>query len=466
MQHSATILIVPSQDAEHARDCGVYAGCAGRSSLNITRRVTTITERKAGIALLAFILCSSFQFFHSFGKAFETQPLAPPLLFEATLSVLILLATASILTQAARGRVRQLDLFFFLFPVCWLALSSLFAWLNYNQPLIYGISEDRRVLTFLYWFALDPVRRRFGLTVSDILIALVICATVYLVVALGIQLLLPDRLNARAIPDLDVRRLRMSAPSDCFAITFLAGLAGLLMSQRRGLNLAAVAIGLVGLLQVAQTRQVTIAVLGAALLLVWLWRPRLVLLAGSAGAVAFLAVVQSRGSVVFEQLIEAVLPNMSEFAGANLAENARMQTLGIVTRLLADHHLFGLGAVSLLYDGGLARLYGRNFFINDVGMAGEVFRVGFFYLGFACAYAAMVMRLWQRIPLTRHRVLVGGILLFYLMLAATDGFFYRLGYVHAFILLLMAAAAAPASDELAEPRQAAPRASFAALRSS
>jgi hypothetical protein len=175
--------------------------------------------------------------------------------------------------------------------------------------------------------------------------------------------------------------------------------------------------------------------------MVWLLRPKWALTMAIAGVAAFAATIVVRGPILFEQLADALLPNISEFFGSNLAENARINTLGIVTRLLTENHFFGLGAVSLLYDGGLSRIYGRNFFINDVGMVGEIFRVGFFYAGFVCAYAATALKLWQRIESAQHRALIAGIYLFYFLQAPTDGFFYRLGFVHAFLFLLMSAAA-------------------------
>ena len=415
---------------------------------SVGTRGRSLSRHSTGIALMTVLFCSGFQFFHSFGKAFETQPLAPYLLLEATLAALVLLAVVSIVNQAATGSVRTIDLFFFLFPLCWLTLSAGFAWLAFGQPPIYALSEDRRILTFLYWFAFDPVRRRFGLTASDILLSLFICACIYLLTAVGLQILVPDELGRRALPDLDTRRLRMSAPGDCFALTFLSGLVGWLVSKRRAIAAAAAMIGLIGLLQVAQTRQLTLAALATGLIFIWLCRPTWALLAGALGTVALAVTVALRGPVFLEQLAEALLPNISEFFGEQLADNARVHTFQIVVRLLADNHLLGLGAVSLLYDGGLARLYGRNFFVNDVGILGDFFRVGLFYIGFVCAYAAMALRLWQRVVLREHRVLIAALYSFYFLLAPTDGFFYRLGFVHAFLFLLMSAAGARSRESL------------------
>lgn len=104
-----------------------------------------------------------------------------------------------------------------------------------------------------------------------------------------------------------------------------------------------------------------------------------------------LAARRLRSLDLFFFLFPLLLPNISEFFGSNLAGNARVDTLGIVTRLLTENH-FGLGAVSLLYDGGLSRIYGRSFFINDVGMVGEIFRVGLFYAAFVYAYAATALQ--------------------------------------------------------------------------
>jgi hypothetical protein len=413
--------------------------------------------RATGIAITALLFTSAFQFFHSIGNAFETHPLAPLLLLEATLALLIAIATFTIFTGLASGQLRPLDLFFFLFPFCWLLLGSVLAWLKFDQPLIYGLSEERRILTFLYWFVFDPVRRRFGLTVSDLLLSLTLCACIYLVTAIGLQVIVPDRLSGRALPDLDTRRLRMSAAGDCFAISFIVGVAGILMSSRRPLNLVAATIGIVGLLQVAQARQLTLAAAITVLVLILRLRPLWAVLLGSATILAFLGTMAIRGPVVFSQILDALLPNISEFFGSNLSDNPRLNTLVQITNLLAENQFFGLGAVSLLYDGGLARLYGRNFFINDVGVVGEVFRVGLFYAIFACVYAAMALRSWQRIARGEHRILIFSIYFFYVLLAPTNGFFYRLGFVHAFLFLLMTAAGSgrkSSSAHLTSPRPA------------
>jgi hypothetical protein len=123
-------------------------------------RIVTFTDmvgrRAFGIALMTVLFCSAFQFFHSFGKAFETQPLAPYLLLEVTLAALIVLATVTVTMQLASGHLRSLDVFFFLFPLCWLTLSAGFAWFAFDQPLIFGLSEDRRILTLLYWLRSIP----------------------------------------------------------------------------------------------------------------------------------------------------------------------------------------------------------------------------------------------------------------------------------------------------------------------
>ena len=50
--------------------------------------------------------------------------------------------------------------------------------------------------------------------------------------------------------------------------------------------------------------------------------------------------------------------------------------------------------------------------------------------------------------------MISAVYLFYLVLAPTDGFFYRLGFVHAFLFLLMVAAG---SQDVAEATDAAKR---------
>jgi glutamine synthetase adenylyltransferase len=116
----------------------------------------------------------------------------------------------------------------------------------------------------------------------------------------------------------------MSAPGDCFAIALLAGLTGSLALWRRTVNIVLAVLDLIGLLQVAQTRQLTLAAMATALIIVWLLRPKWALTMGIAGAAAFVATILLRGPILFEQLADALLPNISEFFGSNLTERAHL----------------------------------------------------------------------------------------------------------------------------------------------
>src|SRR3954447_24643902 len=73
--------------------------------LSTSSRVAAVSDRiggrRVGIALMVALFCSAFQFFHSFGKAFETQPFAPYLLLEVTLAALIVLATTTVAMELA-----------------------------------------------------------------------------------------------------------------------------------------------------------------------------------------------------------------------------------------------------------------------------------------------------------------------------------------------------------------------------
>jgi ABC-type multidrug transport system fused ATPase/permease subunit len=232
----------------------------------------------------------------------------------------------------------------------------------------------------------------------------------------------------------------MSSAGDCFAISFIVDVAGTLVSTRRTMNLVATVIGFVGLIQVAQSRQLTLAAAVTLLVLLLLLRPVWARIVGLMTILAFLGAMSIRGPVVLSQLLDALLPNISEFFGSNLSDNPCINTLAIIMNSLAENYFLGLGAVSLLYEGGW-----RGFMDAISSLMTSVLwekRSAWRYSAiFVCTYAAMALRSWQLVGRMEHRILILGVYIIYILLAPTNGLFYRLGFVHAFLYLLMTAAA-------------------------
>lgn len=423
-----------------ARQPGPFRGPAGPTPAGV-RRSLSPPSRKVGIALLTVAFLLAFQFFFSFGRAFETHPLAPFLLLEATLSGLLVWSALLLLYKTKMGTINVYDLYFFFTPVLFLALSATFAWYNYDQPLVLGFSEDRRVLNFLFWFAFDPIRERYRLSLRDVLVAILICSTIYLVVGLGEQYTIPGKLLAREIPDLDIRKLRISSSSEAFCICLIVGVM-LLFHGQRTFGWSMLIVGVLGMVLIAQTRQNIIVMIVAAGLVTAYMRPVFAVVAALVGAI-LISVLLSVSQDALEKALEFLLPNISEFNSENLSNNTRSHTFGVVLNLLNENYLVGLGAVSILHDDGLRKFYGKNFWINDVGVFGELFRVGFFYFAFLIAYVILIVKKFLAVPSKLDRELIGAALLPFVLLVPTAGFMYRIGFVHAFLFLCLSAAAAP-----------------------
>jgi hypothetical protein len=393
-----------------------------------------------GTAVLTAAFCLGFQFFFSSNYPFDNHPLAPVLLMEAVYGLLIAFAVALVVKRAVEGTLTRIDLFFLLMPALLMFLSALFAFVSFGQPLIFGIGEDRRALSFLFWFVYDPVCRRYGLTQRDIVRALVACAAIYLALSLAIQTMMPADLLARDIPDLDTRKLRITSPGECFAICFLLGIAVYAVTGRVR-DLVPAAIGLAGLLLVAQTRQTTLVSLAVAAASMLVLRPGTTLKIGLVAGFALLVFVTLLDSNPLLPILEFVAPNLEEFSGAHLSENPRSVTFSIVMKLLSENFFMGIGGVSILYDGGLQRIYGKHFWINDVGIFGEVFRIGFVWIVFMVAYLYVAFNEWVRMRDRALRAAIASIVIFFLIQSLSAGFLFRHGYVHAFVFLVMMAPA-------------------------
>ena len=427
-------------------------GSFRRPAPQAVRAAAKPRSRRTGIALLSVACMLAFQFFFSFGKAFETHPLAPFLLMEATLGGLLAWSIVFVLYKTKMGTVNVYDLYFLLTPLLFLGLSATFAWYSYGQPFVLGVSEDRRVLAFLFWFAFDPLRERYRLSLRDVFTALLICSLVYFTVGLGEQILIPAKLAAREIPDLDPRKLRISSSSEAFGICLIVGVM-LLFHGQRGFGWPMLIVGVLGMVLIAQTRQNIIVMMLAAALVTAYMRPVFAVIAALVGAMA-ISILLSVSQEALEKVLGFLLPNISEFNSENLANNTRSHTFEIVITLLTQNNFFGLGAVSILFDGGLQKYYGRNFWINDVGLFGEFFRIGFFYLFFLTGYVILFIRKFVRVGLRTDKELIGAAILPFLLLVPTAGFMYRIGFVHAFLFVCLSAAAGPAVARVTKPRRA------------
>ncbi len=358
---------------------------------------------------------------------------------EATYGCLVLWSTALVISRIERGTLTKLDLYFFITPFLLMGLSALFAWANYGQPIVLGIGEERRSLSFLMWFLYDPIRRSFKLDFAAQCRAFVWCAAVYLVLGLLVQVLAPGSLLARDIPDLDVRKLRITSPGECFSFCFLLGVTWFAISGSRAYAIAA-SVGLAGLLLIAQTRQITIIVLLFAITGLMFLRPVQILKFGAAGAIAGTAILMAFNLDPITPLVELIAPNAVEL---DLSQNPRGATIEITMNLLMDNLLVGLGNVSVLHDGGLfQRLYGKHFWVNDVGPIGEIFRLGFLWFAFAMAAFIVFYNTWAQIPDRTNRMIIAILMLYFMVQGVSVGYFYGRGSTQAFLLLLGSAAIA------------------------
>lgn len=398
----------------------------------LTHRLPANVQRIRGIAALTLALCLGLQFFFSSNFAFDNHPLAPRLLMEATYGALLVYATYVVAGRIRNGSLTSIDLFCYLTPIALIFLSTLFAWIFYKQPVAFGIAENRKALSFLLWFLYDAIRRKYELDTDAVFRSLVFCAAIYFVLGILVQTFAKEFLLARDIPDLDPRKLRITSPGDCFMLVFFFGVVSLACKGLR-IYLLPASIGLAGLLLISQTRQITLLCMLIALASFCVLRPVAAFKAGVVGIGVITVCVIGFEFDPLEPVFNFILRG-----GDSLTENVRAHTAQIIVRVLAENYFVGRGALSVMFDGGFQRFYGPYFWLNDVGILGELFRTGFLWPLFLLFYLRVFAGEYARMRSFTDRAVILTILTFLIVLAATQGFFFNQGHIHAFLFLAVA----------------------------
>jgi hypothetical protein len=313
-----------------------------------------------------------------------------PLLREAVLAAVVLSAVLLLVMWKHVHRSRAaawITLFGVVLPI----LSAILANLNYGQPFLYGMLEERRSFAYLLFFPVYFLMVKTKPTQDQIerfmLISGLACVFVgflyYFKVIpenTNISFTVDDKNGGENLLRPDRYRIGANYVSIC---AFM-----LMYSIKRRLTLVKVATLCLFALYLWLVLQTRATMIIWALAGIWIFRNRPGLILQMAG---FIVAALVATYVIFPT---AVIDQYDKFFAlmneATDGDGPRDVTIALTMRDIANNNFVGMGALSLQWENGFARVYNDWFYLSDVGIVGVYYRYGFFtplialvyYLGF------------------------------------------------------------------------------------
>lgn len=251
--------------------------------------------------------------------------------------------------------------------------------LNYGQPIIYGILEERRSLLYLSFFPTLYLLTKTAPTQKHLetyfLYSAVLCAIVGFLYYFSI---IPDNATlAFEVDEKDYGTAVLLRPDRYRIGSGYVSIAAfmLLYSMREKVSMARVGMLLffaAYLWLVIQTRQTMIS---WALASLWIFRNRIGSLL-QLGALASIVLVASY-FMVPEFYVEQYARFNALLFEATSGPGVRDDTVAYIMQAMRENYYIGLGALSLQWNGGFSGIYGPHFYLSDVGIFGVYHRFGF-----------------------------------------------------------------------------------------
>lgn len=276
-------------------------------------------------------------------------------------------------------------------------LSACLANAKFGQPLLYGLLEERRSFLYLLFFPALFLMIKARPTQEELerffLISGLACVLIGYLYYLGV---IPENTDVGFTIDEKDYGLNPLRPNR-FSVgaAYVSVCAYMLMFRlKRAYSLASLLLLLLFasyLWLVLQTRNTMVVWVVAGL---WIFRSRLDVLLKS--AVAVFAIV-----LLAYFIVPGVFVDQFERFNALLFEatsegGVRSVTSDIVLREVQQNDYVGMGALSLQWQNGFARLYSAYFYLSDVGLLGLWYRFGFLTPLIALLYYVGYWRIMRR----------------------------------------------------------------------
>src|SRR4051794_23144725 len=183
------------------------------------------------VIVLYGVLCVHFQFFFEANTSWEMHTFSVKYLFEMyCIGVLAISTVVTIRWYSIDREIRILSLYAYI-AMLFMLFSAIFAWIAFGQPIVYGLLETRRTITFLSVFYLFLCVKWLKLDILDLYTALALCFVTYTTLSVIQQLIFPGFLLSRDVPALDERKLRIFSGSELYTVFGLFSLTLLLYKK-------------------------------------------------------------------------------------------------------------------------------------------------------------------------------------------------------------------------------------------
>lgn len=294
-----------------------------------------------------------------------------------------------------------------LYIVAFIALSALFSYLWFKQPLFYSLLEERRVLGVAWFFIFLAMVVRRDISIDQVVNAYLIAG---LILSLYSFLLFFSIIPDNAVADVFIEQHYYAvddprnatryvlAPSLLLTVIPLALLT--LINPRSGTPKALALLVLIAcictLLLVNQTRVLTanVALVTLAAFLHQSGRRHWPVALGGAALLVLFAgfMLVNSGNEKITWMIRSMLDG----------QTVRLNTASIILSTLQDSWYWGHGALSVQFNRGFLDIYNENFWLNDVGKLGLLYRFGFLSIVFLAFYIYIAIYLWRIAALYDH----------------------------------------------------------------
>jgi len=257
-------------------------------------------------------------------------------------------------------------------------LSALLANAKFGQPLLYGLLEERRSFLYLLFFPALFLMMKARPTQDELerffLTSGLACVLVGYLYYFGV--LAENNDVAFNVDDKDYGLNPLRPNRFSIGAAYVSVCAYMLMYRiRRAYSLGSVLLLLLFasyLWLVLQTRNTMLMwVLGG----IWIFRARWgVLLKTGVAVIGIVLVAYFIAPDFFENQYQQFNALIGE---ATTEGGVRVTTSDIVLREVPANYYVGMGALSLQWQNGFARLYNAYFYLSDVGLLGVFYRFGF-----------------------------------------------------------------------------------------
>lgn len=278
-------------------------------------------------------------------------------------------------------------------------VSALLANLNFGQPIIYGLLEERRFLEYLVFFPTlfllimaEPTEEELG---KYVLYVALICATVGFFYYFGV---IPQNTVASFTVD-DWTQYENLLRPDRYRIgsAFVSISAFMLMyGMKERVSTGRILILLyfaAYLWLVMQTRQ---TMLVWALAGLWIFRKRIdSLMKMSALGFVILAISYFLVPEFYVEQYERFHALLFE---ATSGPGVRDVTIATIVDAIRANNYIGMGALSLQWNGGFSAIYNSHFYLSDVGVFGVYYRYGFMALAVLFVYYCGFLWIMRQCP--------------------------------------------------------------------